>query len=224
MASAEAAGSIEQDVSRRESLEGSWILDKTKPYSMKDYLSVMHLDELAILAHEKGEQEQDTIQTINFSQEDGAVVVTLHKSSRVNNNLCVRLMLGQESVEYLQPGNRMKKQVATATKNMVESDATDEDAANLHYSELIIQSSLETLHGLATVRDHRRLVGPEECVDQTDTANANHNLYGSIMQQTLTIRNETTGETSATNRFFVPYLKVPPHILLLQQEELQVQE
>jgi hypothetical protein len=165
----------------RESLNGSWILDKTKPYSMKDYLAVMHLDELAILAHEKGEQEQDTIQTIELDQQQ----LVLYKFSRVNNNLRVQLRLGEEFLEHLKPGERIKKQIATSTSPR----------------ELLITSSLDTLNGLATVLDQRQLAED-----------------GAHMQQTLSIRNEQTGETSTTTRFFLPYDETPPHLLLATEE------
>ena len=163
----------------RESLNGSWILDRSKPYSTKEYLAVMHLDELAILAHEKGEQEQDTIQTIELTGQE----LTLYKFSRVNNNLCLRLQLGQELVEHLKPGDRVKKQVATSNNP----------------ASLLIKSSLETLNGLATVLDERQLAED-----------------GTYMQQTLSIRNEQTGEASTTTRFFLPYLETPPHLLVTE--------
>ncbi|GKY94286.1 hypothetical protein MPSEU_000394400 [Mayamaea pseudoterrestris] len=166
----------------RESLNGSWILDKTKPYSMKDYLAVMHLDELAILAHEKGEQEQDTIQTIELDDKQ----LTLHKFSRVNNNLCVQLRLGEELVELLKPGERVKKQVATSNG----------------LKDFLIKSSLDTLNGLATVLDQRQLAED-----------------GAFMQQTLSIRNEQTGETSTTTRFFLPYDGIPPHLIADKEME-----
>lgn len=121
----------------RTSLNGSWILDKSQPYSMKEYLSIMHVDELAILAHEKGEEEFDTICTIELNDTH----VTLYKLSRVNNNLCVQLRLGEETVELLKPENRPKKQLAT-------SDGP---------THLLITSSLKTVNGLATVKDEKHL-------------------------------------------------------------------
>lgn len=144
---------------------------------MKDYLTVMNVDELAILAQEKGEQEQDTIHTIELTSSH----VTIYKHSRVNNNLCVRLQLGQEHIERLRPGDRLKKQLATAVPP----------------AELRIESSLETLNGLATVIDHRELVDG-----------------GSCMRQTLSITNEQSGETSTTTRYFLPYNGTPPHLLV----------
>ena len=93
--------------------------------------------------------------------------------------------LGQELVEHLKPGDRVKKQVATSSSP----------------TSLLIKSSLETLNGLATVLDERQLVED-----------------GTYMQQTLSIRNEQTGETSSTTRFFLPYLETPPHLLVTAEE------
>ena len=52
----------------RDSLSGSWILDKNRGnWSMRGYLETLNVPELAIQANEKGETELDTIHTIKFS-------------------------------------------------------------------------------------------------------------------------------------------------------------
>ena len=123
---------------RRDSLNGVWILDKSRvPWSMNEYLRTMEVDELAIEAHEKGEREQDTIHTITLTAERVKIV----KQSRVNNNVVVELDLGQERTEYLPPLDRPKTSLATSDNP----------------SHLRIQSSLQTVNGRAKVTDIKTL-------------------------------------------------------------------
>ncbi|GAX18498.1 hypothetical protein FisN_10Hh304 [Fistulifera solaris] len=134
--------------STRHTLEGTWILDKTRPdWSMTPYLQTMQVDPLAIEAHEKGDLEADTFHTIQFLPGNR---VQLIKRSRVNNDLVVDLELGMEQVEHLSPGQRPKTMIATA------------DRARTF---LEIQSTLQTMgNGTASVRDIKRLHHENEAV------------------------------------------------------------
>lgn len=124
---------------KRTSLNGCWILDKTKlPWSIQDYLTVMNVDPLAIAAHEKGEDEHDTFHTIRMNHQN----VTIIKRSRVNNDITVELTLGQEAMEQLQPGGRTKRMIAVSD----------------HHCHLCIRSSIQTFNGNASVTDVKRLV------------------------------------------------------------------
>lgn len=97
----------------------------------------MNVDDLAIEAHEKGEIEHDTVHVITLTPP----LVHIMKRSRVNADLTVELELGKESVEFLQPGNRPKKLLATSD----------------HQGHLVIQSSLHTMNGIAQVTDLKQL-------------------------------------------------------------------
>jgi hypothetical protein len=128
---------------KRESLDGVWILDKTRgKWSMRSYLETLHVTELAIQAHEKGELEQDTIHKIEMDLEN----LKITKRSRVNNDLVVELKLGEEKVEYLKPGQRPKKTVAIS-----------EDPTHLE-----IRSSLLTMNGMAHVTDIKKLTQEDD--------------------------------------------------------------
>ena len=95
---------------RRHDLNGAWILDKSqKNWSMNNYLRVMHVDPVAVEAHEKGELEFDTIHTINMDRKKVKIV----KRSRVNNDFVVELTFGQEELISLPPGDRPKRSLAT---------------------------------------------------------------------------------------------------------------
>lgn len=108
--------------------------------------------------------------------------VKMVKRSRVNSDLTVELELGTEFLEHLSPGERPKRLLATSN----------------HPGHLQVQSSLQTLnHGSATVTDVKELVQEES---QT------------IMLQRLTIVNEQTKKSHSVSRYFVPYLKTPPHL------------
>jgi hypothetical protein len=125
----------------RTSLNGCWMLDKTKlPWSIQDYLTVMNVDQLAIAAHEKGEQEHDTFHTIHINNKNKTVQII--KRSRVNNDLVVDLSLGQEYVEHLSPHDRPKRMIAVSD----------------HPGHLCIRSSIQTMNGTASVTDIKRLV------------------------------------------------------------------
>ena len=100
---------------------------------MRGYLETMGVNELAIQAHEKGESEHETYHTITLDGNNLRIV----KRSRVNNDLVVELVLGQETVVLLPPGNRQKKSIAMSN----------------HDGHLEIQSSLLTVNGMARVVD-----------------------------------------------------------------------
>lgn len=124
----------------RPNLNGVWKLDKSRgEWSMRGYLETLDVNELAIQAHEKGENEQDTYHSIELEN----TTLKIIKRSRVNNDLVVDLHLGEEKVEYLQPGDRPKKMLAT----------TENPSTHLR-----IDSSLLTMNGMAHVTDIKRLV------------------------------------------------------------------
>ena len=134
---------LEPSENKRNTLAGNWILDKSRgEWSMRGYLETMQVNELAIQAHEKGEQEYDTIHAITFP-DFNFDKVRIMKRSRVNNDLVVELTLGEELVQYLKPDDRPKKSLATS-----------EDPGR----HLIIESSLLTMNGMAHVTDIKRLV------------------------------------------------------------------
>ena len=164
---------------KRTDLNGAWILDKSqKDWSMNNYLRVMKVDPVAIEAHEKGELEFDTIHTITMDSQK----VNIVKRSRVNNDVTVDLVFGQEQLVKLPPGDRPKHSLAT-------SEGPDH---------LRVVHSLQTYNaGKATVTDIKRLKQEE---DKT------------VLVQELTIVNELTNEQNTTIRYFIPYLKTPPHL------------
>jgi hypothetical protein len=156
---------------KRSSLDGVWKLDKTRgQWTMRGYLETLKVNELAIQAHEKGESDQDTLHSISIENSSVKII----KRSRVNNDLVVELTLGEENIEILQPGDRPKKSLAT----------TEDPATHLR-----IDSSLETMNGMAHVTDIKRLVQEE---DKT------------VLIQELTIVNEQTTDRNSTTRYFIP--------------------
>lgn len=175
---------------QRQTLEGTWILDKTRAdWSMTPYLQIMQVDPLAIEAHEKGDIEADTFHTIHFFNNINEVQII--KRSRVNNDLVVNLQLGMEQMEYLSPAQRPKTMIATADRER---------------QFLEIQSKLQTMsHGTASVKDIKRLIHQDD-----DSA---------VLMQELTITNERTGQSHSLQRFFLPYLETPPHLLVVDDVE-----
>jgi hypothetical protein len=122
----------------RDTLNGCWILDKSQgEWSMKGYLQTMDVNELAIAAHEKGENENDTFHTIEMDQQR----VKITKRSRVNADLVVDLPLGIEQVIHLPPGDRAKRSFAESQ----------------HMGHVQIKSSLHTVNGVANVTDIKML-------------------------------------------------------------------
>jgi len=163
---------------KRSSLNGCWILDRGRGNpSMRSYLETMGVNELALEAHDKGEAEFDTFLTITMDKDSVEIV----KRSRVNADITVELELGVEHVVLLPPGNREKKSLAMSD----------------HPGHLCIQSSLQSLNGLAKVVETKNLLQEQD---------------RSIMVQDLTITNALTGVTCTTTRYFIPYLKTPPHL------------
>jgi hypothetical protein len=170
----------------RESLNGVWVLDKSRgKWSMRGYLATLDVTELAIQAHEKGELDHDTYHTISVDLDQE--IVKIVKRSRVNNDLVVELKLGEEDVQYLQPGDRAKKSLATS-----------EDHLQTH---LTIKSSLLTMNGMAHVTDTKRLVQEDVVVEGDGGGGAKR----SVLIQELTIVNEATTQSNTTTRFFNPY-------------------
>jgi hypothetical protein len=172
----EAAAPPAPEPEMRNTLAGAWVLDKSRGvWSMRGYLETLHVNELAIQAHEKGEQEYDTIHTITFP-DFNFEKVKIVKRSRVNNDLVVELTLGEESVQYLKPDDRPKKSLATS----------DDPGKNLK-----IESSLLTMNGMAHVSDTKQLL--------QEGGNK------SVLVQVLTITNDQTKQSTTTTRYFLPY-------------------
>jgi hypothetical protein len=144
---------------------------------MSQYLETMNVDPLAIIAHEKGETENDTYHTIELTDKSVKIV----KRSRVNADLIVDLQLGVEDVKILPPGDRPKKMLAKS-----------DNAQHLK-----IESSLFTVNGMANVTDLKVLLQEGD---------------KSVMKQDLAIVNQQTGRSHTTTRYFLPYLKTPPHL------------
>lgn len=170
-AETQAASTPQSPSLTRNDLNGGWILDKSRgEWSMRGYLETLNVPELAIQANEKGETELDTVHIIELSEQK----VKVTKRSRVNNNLVVELVLGEELVEYLKPDERPKKQLAT----------TEDPGKHLK-----IVSSLLTVNGMAHVVDIKRLVQEEK---------------GSVLIQELTITNPESQKSHKTTRYFNP--------------------
>jgi hypothetical protein len=210
----------------RPTVQGCWILDKEKTAAMEascvmsSYLAVMNVDPLAIEAHEKGERETDTFHTIEFFVDD--TMKTLHderenssaprkvrltKRSRVNNDVVVTLSLGAEQIQYLTPGHRAKKMLASASNPL---------------TQLRIDSSLQTDHGLAKVVDIKTLLQePDEeapsavAVVMSTRRSSKPNIPKgrTWLCQVLTITNQETGASHTTTRYFCPYHEMPPHLV-----------
>jgi hypothetical protein len=120
------------------SMNGTWILDKSRGQpSMRGYLETMGVTPLAIEAHEKGEEEHDTINIIEFTDN----YFSIKKMSRVND-LSLELTLGEE-VRLAMPGDRIKTIMAT-------SDHPGQDVT--------IVSRMPTMNGIAHVIDEKTLV------------------------------------------------------------------
>jgi hypothetical protein len=102
--------------------------------------------------------------------------VEIVKLSRVNNNLVVKLTIGEESVQLLKPDDRPKRSLASS----------DDPGKHLR-----IESSLLTMIGMAHVTDIKWLV-------QEDGK--------SVLVQELTIANEQTQEKKTTTRYFNPHV------------------
>jgi len=142
---------------------------------MNGYRATMNVAADAIAAHDKAEREQDTFHTIQLTPTQVSIV----KRSRVNNDIKVELVLGQERIEYLPPSNRPKRMMARSENPQ----------------HLCIESSLLTSNGTALVKDVKRL-----------------NEEDGTLVQTLTVRNEQTGQTHTTTRIFQPHADLPPRL------------
>ena len=119
-------------------MNGAWKLDKNRGQpSMRGYLETMGVTQLAIEAHEKGEEEHDTIHVIEFSDDN----FSIKKMSRVND-LKLDLQLGKE-LKLDMPGDRTKTIIATS----------DKPGQNVK-----IVSRMPTINGMAHVIDEKTLV------------------------------------------------------------------
>lgn len=165
----------------RTTLAGAWILDKSRGnWSMRGYLETLHVNELAIQAHEKGEQDHDTIHNITFPDMNFDKV-RIVKRSRVNNDLVTELVLGEEAVEYLKPDDRPKKSMATS------------DDPGKH---LKIKSSLLTMNGMAHVTDVKQLL-----------QEGNRSI---LVQELTIVNEETNQSNTTTRYFIPHEMKMEP--------------
>jgi len=122
----------------RENLNGGWKLDKNRGEpSMRGYLETMGVSELAIVAHEKGEAEVDTINVIQMR--DGKYKIK--KTSRVNN-MEEEFEIGKETKTKLTPGDKEKM-------TLVQSEGP---------AQVCVKTIMPTMNGLAEVSDIKELV------------------------------------------------------------------
>ena len=69
-------------MAQRDSLNGTWMLDKSRgKWSMRGYLETLHVNELVIQAHEKGETETDTYHTITLDTTKNTVRIVKVRNS-----------------------------------------------------------------------------------------------------------------------------------------------
>jgi hypothetical protein len=112
---------------------------------------------LAIEAHEKGEEEHDTIHIIEFAED----TFTIKKMSRVND-FSLELKLGQEFRQVL-PGDRVKTILAT-------SDCPGQSVR--------IVSRMPTMNGMAHVIDEKTLVREQNLLVLVQTLTIKNELNG----------------------------------------------
>lgn len=123
---------------KRDSLNGGWKLDKTRGEpSMRRYLETMGVSELAIVAHEKGEAEVDTINVITMNDTN----FKIKKTSRVND-LVEEYEIGKETLTKLTPGDKEKW-------TLVQSEGP---------THVCVTTRMPTMNGLAEVIDIKTLV------------------------------------------------------------------
>lgn len=124
---------------------------------MRGYLETMGVTPLAIEAHEKGEEEHDTIHIIEFAEDSFAI----KKMSRVND-FSLQLKLGQEFRQDL-PGDRVKTILAT-------SDSPGQSVR--------IVSRMPTMNGMAHVIDEKTLVREQNLLVLVQTLTIKNELNG----------------------------------------------
>lgn len=159
---------------------------------MRAYLETMKVPDMAIEAHEKGESDFETYQTIYLT--DTAVKIV--KRSRVNDDVVVELTLGEEKTEWLRAWST-DRSVKNPEQRPKKALATTEDPG-VH---LKIQNSLLTVNGMAHVTDTKRLVQEEVDNDGAVVEGGTR----SVLVQELVITNEMTGATNTTTRYFLPF-------------------
>mmetsp|Transcript_15436 Transcript_15436/g.22011 ORF Transcript_15436/g.22011 Transcript_15436/m.22011 type:complete len:232 (+) Transcript_15436:115-810(+) len=184
---------------KRKSLNGIWVLDKTRGSpSIRGYLETMGVDELAIRANEKGEQETDTMHDITLT----STSYKIHKLSRVND-LTLDLTLGKEHVEQLrllpdgssgtgvEGAERTRRTLATIPDIQKDSSNNSEEVVLDHVR---VESTMGTMNGVARVLDVKKLIQDKEKGE------------GEVVYvQNLTIWNESTGKEHTTTRYFIPF-------------------
>ena len=113
-------------------------MDKTRGEpSMRRYLETMGVSELAIVAHEKGEAEVDTMNIITINE----TKFQIKKTSRVND-LEEEYDIGIETNTKLTPGGKEKW-------TLVQSDSP---------AHVCVTTKMPTMNGLAEVTDIKKLV------------------------------------------------------------------
>ena len=123
----------------RKNLNGGWKLDKTRGEpSMRRYLETMGVSELAIVAHEKGEAEVDTINMIQMSDKR----FKIKKTSRVND-LEEEYDIGKETITKLPPTGE-KEKITLVVSN-----------GPCH---VCVSTKMPTMNGLAEVVDVKELM------------------------------------------------------------------
>lgn len=127
----------------RHSLNGAWKLDKSRGGKLRGYLETMDVPEMAIVAHEKGEADVDTINVIELNES----TLRIKKTSRVND-LVEEFVIGKETKIVLHPGDREKLVTATSKNS----------------KNFCIKTIMSTMNGVAEVYDDRQLVMLEDGV------------------------------------------------------------
>jgi hypothetical protein len=146
----------------------------------------MNVNELAIEANEKGELEHDTIHDIVLNSN----TFKIKKLSRVND-MILEVTLGKEHSKPLPfPAGSLlghdSSSVELVKRTLAKSD---------HLGHVMVQSSMPTINGVASVTDIKNLV------QETDPDGKQRSVY----VQELTIRNEKTGKSNVTTRYFIPF-------------------
>lgn len=172
---------------QRKTLNGAWKLDKTRGEpSLRGFLETMGVSELAIVAHEKGEQEHETIQIIFLTDKH----YKIKKLSRVND-LVEEFELNKESIKIYPPGDR--KKITLSTSNGL-------NHVNIH-------TKMPTMNGLAEVTDIKTLL------TSSSGAAENNDLFPKdadplkdiFLLQKLTIKNIAADKSHTSRRYYKPY-------------------
>jgi hypothetical protein len=156
------------------------------------------------------DDDDDDDDSVNNDNEQPSKV-RITKRSRVNNDVVLTLELGLEKMDYMNPGHRPRKILATG--GIVNKHGVRDPTKHLH-----IKSSLQTDNGLATIIDIKTLIHERRNTgnnnnNNNDNSNNSAGTKATRLRQELTISNKKTGKSHTTTRYFLPYKDVPPHLV-----------